>query len=207
MKKLHISFNMVNLEEALSIADKVEKYGDAFEIGSLLIAQYGLDAVKKFRAKFPEKTLFCKSNIVEYEKETVALACQAGSDWITVLAGASRNTIHNACLSAHDKGKKVILDLIDTDASSCGQIALEAKSLGAQALLFRTITDTPLLFLDNWDMVSGNTKLPIFISAPVTLQTVHEFTKINAAGIVVGSAITHAENPAEAAKKFAEILS
>jgi 3-hexulose-6-phosphate synthase len=202
--KLQISFNLLDLKEALAIAKKVHEYCDAFEIGSLMITQYGMDAVVKFRKNFPEKTLICDTKIIEYEKEMVQLAAKAGSDWINVLASNNNNVIHNACNAAHNLGKKIILDLVS--ASSFGQMAVEAKSLGADAILFHTLPDENQTFLDRWDMVKGNTDLPVFISTCINRNNVHEIIKAEPAGIVIGYAITRAKNPAEEAQYFYNLI-
>ena len=74
------------------------------------------------------------AKIIDRSKDAVTLFAQAGADWITVMAGAGPTTIHTACTVAHEQGKKIMLDL--ADASSLGQSALEAKSFGADALVF-----------------------------------------------------------------------
>jgi len=206
--KLRISFNLSDLDTTLKIASEVKEHCDEFEIGSPLIARYGTKSVEKFRKKFPEKILVSKTNIIGHEKEIVRFFSEAGSDWITVLAGAAPNIIHSACNAAHSVGKKVLLDMVDS--SSMGQTALEAKTLGADALLFRkTIDETDEhIFLDLWDMVQGNATLPIYITTRVTRENIENVIKTNPAGIIVGRAITQAEDPkAEAAHFYGLIKS
>lgn len=204
--KLQISFNLMDLDKAVSIAKDVKEYCDAFEVGSLLISQYGMDAVREFRKHFPDKLIVCDNKVVEHEKEMIEVAAQAGSNWVTVLAGADNNVIHNACNAAHNLGKKVMLNLIDS--SSFGQTALEAQTLGADALLLHRITDenSQNVFLDRWDMVKGNTKLPIFISTHITRENINEIISINPDGIVIGYAITRSDNPKETAEYFYKLI-
>lgn len=202
--KLHISFNLIDLEKSCSIAQDVNEFCDAFEIGPVLFAHYGIHAIRKFRSTFPEKIIICDTNIVEFEKEIVALMTKSGCDWITVLAGASTNVIHNSCMSAHNAGKRVMIDLIDLP--SAGQISVDAKSLGADALIVHNTETNPYAFLDRWDMVKGNTTLPVFISTHITRESIQEMVNLDPAGIVIGDAITQAEKPREEAKYFYEII-
>jgi 3-hexulose-6-phosphate synthase len=189
----------------ISLAKNVEDFCDAFEIGPVLLMQYGINAIKEFRTAFPQKTIICDSNITEFEKEMVALASQAGADWVTALAGAGTNTIHNTCSSAHSAGKKVMIDFID--AASAGQIAADAKSFGADALVVHNHPDAnPYALLDRWDMVKGNTTLPVFISTNVTRANLNDLIKLDPAGIIVGHAVTLAENPREEAEYFYNII-
>lgn len=205
--KLQIAFDLNDLEKALSIASVVAEQADVLEIGSLLLYKYGEQAVIKFREQFPNATILADTKIVDRGKEAVELFAQAGADWVTVMAGTSRSVIHSVSTTAHELGKKVMLDLID--ASSLGQSALEAKSLGIDAILFHKPADddAQLTFLDRWDMVKGNTHLPVFVSAPVTRENIHEVLTISPAGIVIGKSIIHAENPAEEAAYFKSVMS
>ncbi|MBA3751611.1 orotidine 5'-phosphate decarboxylase [Candidatus Dependentiae bacterium] len=204
--KIQISFDITDLDRALEVARLVEPQADIFEIGSLLIYKYGEHAVKRFREEFPQKTLLADAKIVDRSKDAVALFAQAGADWITVMAGISRGIIHTACTTAHSMGKKVMLDL--SDSSSLGQSALEAKSLGVDALFFYkpTTPDDQVPFLDRWEMVKGNTQLPIFIGGTITRKNVSETLSLGAAGIVIGSSIIEAENIQEEMESFATTI-
>lgn len=195
--KLQVAFDIVDLEKALSIASQIQDHVDTFEIGSLLIYKHGVDAVKSFRAAFPNKTILVDAKIADRSKEAVAVFIQAGADWITVLAGAGRHVIKHACTTAHELGKRVMLDLLD--ASSLGQAALEAKSLGADAVLFHRPSDedAQFTFIDRWEMVRGNTTLPIFVSAAASRETIHELVHLSPAGIILSKEISGAENPSE----------
>jgi 3-hexulose-6-phosphate synthase len=125
---------------------------------------------------------------------------------ITVLAGTRHTVIHSACNSAHERGKKVMLDLID--ASSLGQSALEAKSFGVDALLLTMPTQdsSQLTFLETWDMVKGNTPLPIYISGNISRDMLPMLIDLNPAAIVIGKEITSATNPAAEAEKFYKLI-
>ncbi|MFA6066109.1 MAG: orotidine 5'-phosphate decarboxylase / HUMPS family protein [Candidatus Babeliaceae bacterium] len=204
--KLQIAFDLLELDKALLIAHEIEDYTDILEVGSLLIYKYGDTAVKQFRQSFPNKIILADAKIADRGKEVVTIFAQAGADWVTVMAGTGRNVIHTACATAHDLGKKVMLDLLDT--SSLGQSALEAKSLGVDALLFHKPSDddAQLTFLDRWDMVRENTQLPIFISAPITRENIHELIAINPTGIIISKAITNADNPQEEARYFHKLI-
>jgi 3-hexulose-6-phosphate synthase len=204
--KLQIAFDFTDLDKALAIATEVEKYADIIEVGSLLIYKHGEHAVKTFKEKFPQKLILADAKITDKTRESVTLFAHAGADWITVLAGAGKHVIHTACTTAHQLGKKIMLDLGDT--SSLGQTALEAKSFGVDALLLHKPLEEEenMLFSDKWDMVKGNTTVPVFISAAITPDNIIDIKSISPAGIVIGKAITHAEKPKTTAEYFWETL-
>ena len=203
--KLQIAFDTSDLDKALAVAATIEQYVDIFEIGTLLIYKHGDSAVKKFRDAFPGKMLLADTKIIDRSKDAVTIFAQAGADWITVMAGASSPNIHTACTIAHSFGKKIMLDL--SDASSIGQSALEAKSLGADAVVFHkaSVDEQSLVFLERWDMVKGNTTLPIFVSAHITRDTIADVLNLGADGIILGSSVLQAADPEKEIAYFAQL--
>ena len=204
--KLQIAFNSTDLEKDLEVAKEVYKFADFIEVGPLLLYKYGVEAIKRFRGALPDSCIIADTKIVEYGKDSAKLNLEAGADWITVLAGANKNIIHSACTAAHEIGKKVMLDLID--ARSKGQSALEAKSYGADAIIFHQPYDDhdQVALMDEWDMVKGNSSLPIYISAKINRETLASISSLSPEGIAIGRAITDAENPAAEAEHFKNIL-
>ncbi len=203
--KLQISFDMPDLEQAVTIAQQVHEQADILDIGSLLLFANGIGAVNRFKELFPEKIISADSKIIDRGRESALLFAQAHTDWIAVMAGTTKNVIHAACSAAHENGTKVFLDLID--AREYGQSALEAQNLGVDALLVHLPYDAeePLVFMDKWEMIRDNTELPIFISNRIQRDNVQEIVKIKPDGIVAGRVITEAENPQEEAQFFYEL--
>lgn len=204
--KLQISFDIVDLEKALTIAHQIAPYIDIFEVGTLLIYQHGIHAIKKFKESLPNKVILADAKIADRGKETVSLFAHAGADWITVMAGTSKNVVHSACIAAQSFGVKIMLDLLD--ASSAAQSALDAKTLGAHALLFHQPSDDKesLTFLDKWDMIKGNTTLPVFVSAKIKRDIIHDIMDIKPDGIIIGKSIIESENPVQEVQFFRELI-
>lgn len=205
--KLQISFDMPDLEKAIAVASLVSPYADILEVGTLLIYHHGIKAVERFKQAFPKKIIFADCKIADRGREAVTLFSQAGADWVTIMAGTGKDVMHAGCLTADKYNVKVMLDLID--ATSIGQSALEAKNLGASALLFHQPYDEQesLTFLDKWDMVKENTNLPIFVSAKIRRETIEEVLTIKPDGLIIGKAIVEAENPAAEAQYFYDLCS
>lgn len=200
--KFQISFDLIDLDKALNIATQVAPYATSLEVGSLLLYKHGIKAVESFRQAFPDQTIFVDSKIVDRSKDVVTLLAKAGADWVSVMGGTSKNVIHTAAITAHNLNIKIMLDLLD--ASSLGQAALEAKGLEIDALLVHKPYEesNTLVFLDQWDMLRGNTSLPIFVSGRITRDVLDKILAIKPDGIIVGKTITDAENPASEAEYF-----
>lgn len=200
--KLQIAFDTADLDKAVAVAHQIVNYCDIIEIGTMLIYKHGTEALITFKQTFPEKTILVDSKIVDRGAQSSVLFFEQDADWITVMAGTSKNVIHAACTKAHAAGKKVMLDLLDSN--SPGQTALEAKSFGVNALLFHQPYDDEhsLLFLDNWAIIKGNSRVPIFVSAKITKDNIDKILEIKPDGIVIGKAITEAEDPQQEAQFF-----
>lgn len=202
--KLQVSFDMTDLEKALEIAEKIEPYADIFEIGTLLLYRYGIEAVEAFRQSFEKKSLLVDTKIVDRGKESVMLFTQYSIDWITIMAGTQKDTIHAACAVAHSSKTQIMLDLLDSNAA--GQSAMEAKQMGVHALLVHRPYDEKesLGFMEKWEMIRGNTDLPIFIAGKINRANLNDTLALHPDGIIVGSAIIKADDPAAEALYFYE---
>lgn len=202
--KLQISFDMSDLDKALEIALGVAPYATLLEVGSLLLYKYGIAAVEKFKEACPNNQIVADAKIIDRAKESVSLIAQAGADWITVMAGTKKEVIHAASTAAHDFNKKVMIDLLD--AASPGQSALEAQSFGGDALVFYDDYDVNQIhvFKDKWDMVRGNSSLPIFVTGRVNRETIDTVINLQPDGIIISRPITEADNPVEEAQFFSE---
>lgn len=204
--KLQVSFDLIDLDKAITIGTEIAQYVDIIEVGTILIYHHGTVAIERFKEAFPDKMILADTKIVDRGKEVAELFADAGADWITVMAGTSSDVIHATTTAAHNANVKVMLDLID--AESIGQSALEAKNLGADALLFhQPYSETEsLVFLDKWDMIKGNSSLPIFVSAKISRENVDQIVALRPDGIIVGLSITDAQDSAQEAQYFAELV-
>lgn len=204
--KLIISFDITDLQSALTIAKQVAPFCDVIEIGTILFYKYGAEALQEFKKELPATPLLADSKIIDRGRSVAEVLAQAGAEWMTVMAGTSNSVIHAVCTAAHAKNSKVILDLLD--APSIGQSAMEAQNLGVDALLFHPPHDESngRIFLDQWDMVSGNTKLPLFVSAKINRENIHEVMKIKPAALIIGTSIVTAANPAKEAEYFYNLI-
>lgn len=194
--KFQLALDTIDLNQALTLATLLYEQLDIIEVGPLLMYAHGMQAVSAVRAAVPHISLLADMKIVDRGKDISQLAFQAGADWVTVLAGTGKSVIHVAATTAHNLGKRVMLDLID--ANSPGQSALEALALGVDALLFHKPADDDdgnLSFLDNWDMVRTNTRLPIFIAAPISPENATTILSLKPDGIVIDTATVMGDNP------------
>lgn len=200
--KIQIAFDLLDINKSLEIARSIQKYVDRIEIGSSLLYKYGAASIEQFKNLLPDVELLVETQIIDRGKDLANICFDAGADWVTVMAGTHKQVIHAVCAAASNRNKRVMLDLLDTNL--LGQSAMEAKNLGIDALLFHKSYDDkqPLVFADKWDMVKGNTNLPIFIASDFTKDSIEKITQLKPHGIVLGGVITNAEDPLYNAEFF-----
>ena len=202
--KLQISFELTNIDEAIAIAKDVADFGDVIEVGSLLLLSQGVEAVEAFRAAFPDKILLADAKLCDRATDMINLCVDAGANIVTVLAGTDNRTILRASDTAHKRGAKISLDLVD--AYSMGQSARDAKSLGADMVLFHRSHDGDDVtkLTEEWQVTRGNTDVPIFISGNITREKIDQVRTLAPDGVIVGAAIVEADDPAGEAAFFKE---
>lgn len=203
--KLQISFDNHSLQESLDIAKQVAPHADIIEIGTIPLYRHGKQIVEEFKKVCGNTPLLVDTKISDRGSKVVPIFSEVGAQWLTVMAGTSNTVIHATGTKAHQMNMRVMMDLLD--APSHGQSAMEAKNLGVDALLLHeSYEDTdPLIFLDKWDLVKGNTSLPIFISAKINRDNVMQIIELKPDGLVIGESIVDADDPAQEAAYFAKL--
>lgn len=204
--KLHFNYNLTDLNKALEIAEHTAEYADMLGVGSLLLLKEGVKAVRTFKAAFPNKDIFVQARISEKAEEAVGMLAQAGASYISVLAGSLQKTIKRAVDTAKAFDVKIALDLLD--AQSIGQAAMDAKALGVHVLILHRFGGAHQIdeVDSEWRNVRDNTQLPIFITGKIDESNFQQVADLKPQGIMIGTAITDADNPTKAAHYFRSLI-
>jgi len=200
--KLQISYDFTNLSQAIEIAKKTAEFSDIIEIGTPLLISEGVKAISEFKQNFPTKPILADVKLVDRVSEIIPLIAKAGATHITMLYGTSNKVIQKAASTAHANGLKIVLDLINPE--TMGQAAHDAEILKVDYVLFHYPHDFEQVFshLDQWEIVRGNTDLPVFVSGRIKKEHISEIMKLKPQGIVVGEGITRANDPIKEAEFF-----
>jgi 3-hexulose-6-phosphate synthase len=205
--KFQISYNTTDLAQALDLAKKTAEYADILGIGSLLLLKEGVNAIKVFKQTFPNKELFAEAKIIEKADDAVTILSQAGANYVSILAGSFHVTIKKAVVAAKAFDTKIIFDLFDAQAS--GQSAADARALGVHAImLHRTPAVDEMVEAENeWRNVRDNTTLPLFVTGKIDLSNINHLLALKPQTVMIGSAISKANDPAKTAAQFRELIS
>ena len=202
--KLHFTYNLPDTAQALKLAEQTAECADVLGVGSLLLFKDGVKAIQAFKTAFPNKEIFAEANLVEKTDLAVALMAQAGASYISVLAGTFNQSIKKAVEAANRLDVKIALNLLDSP--SIGQTAMDAKTLGVHLLIMHQAPSPEERehMQEEWRNVRDNTKLPIFITGKIDQTNLTEIIDLKPQGIMIGAAVTKAENPSRAAHMLRE---
>lgn len=184
--KVIVSLEGTNLPQALHSVDALHHFCDAICIGPALLYCHGISALKPFITHFSDKELIVDAKLFTNGPDIVHMLAQEGAQWITVLAGADRAQLYSIAAQAAHERIKLLIDL--SDATSPGQIAMEAPGLNAAAVLWHAhahCLNNPNEIDSPWDFVHANSQTPIFVHSHVEQKRLHEVITLGPNGIII----------------------
>ncbi len=204
--KLQIAFDFIDLDHSLRLAAGTAPYADWLEVGTSLIKSAGIKAVRQFKERFPKNQIVADMKILDAGERESRLACENGADIVVVEACASTGTVRDAVRVAHDLGRKIMYDLLGThdvlDAAKRG------KELDVDYLCFHKSTDESGIarFFGEFKKVAKAAGLPLVVAGRIHEQNIAQVMSVGPETLIIGSAITQARNPDDAARRFADII-
>ena len=78
--KLQLALDVLSLEDALALTRAAEEWVERVELGTPFLLEYGMEAVRRFRAAFPYKELLADTKIMDAGRLEAESAFQAGAD-------------------------------------------------------------------------------------------------------------------------------
>lgn len=205
--QLQVAFDSGTLGDALRLVHEVLPYADSIEVGTPLLLREGITSVHKVREAMGDtpKPLFADTKIFD-EGRTIAQLCfEAGADAISVVDGASTTTLWEVWQVAQQARRQVWVDLIYHSNP-----VLRARSLLPYVngfVIHRPVHGFPPPLMEGLLMLDR----PIRLAGGVTLDFVRRERArqksdiVSHEGIIVGRAITGAEDPEAAARAFASL--
>lgn len=200
MAKLQLALDFTELGSAIAIAMQASKYVDFLEAGTPLIKSEGMASVRALKQAFPDKAIVADLKTMDTGYLETELAAQAGADIVSVLAVADDKTIQGTIDAARKHNVKVMVDCINADENRVASL----DSFDIDYLLIHVGIDqqkdkSPFDFLKQI-----KTRHKIAIAGGLNAQTVGQAS--GAEVLIVGGAITRAENPADAAAEIREAI-
>jgi len=204
--KIQLALDRLTIQDAITLTKLVETEIDWIEVGTSLIKEFGMQSVKELKKAFPHKTILADTKTMDNAKYELEMSFQAGADIVTVMGTAPLVTI-NTCLEiAKQNNKKIMIDLLNTSAEQ-----VQALLPFTEAIFCEHISkdEQELAGRSNAQAKSNLKKhadVAVAAAGGITLESIPKLAGENVDIAIIGSAITKADNPQEAAAKIKMII-
>lgn len=206
--KLQLAIDLEDIQGAINLIRKTKDSIDIFEYGTPLVINFGLEGLQKIRTEFPDITLLADLKIMDVASYEVTQAFKYGADITTILGVAEDQSIKDAIKTAHEAGKEILVDMIGVQ--DIENRAREVDEFGADYVGTHTGYDLQALGqnpFEAFNLIKNNvSKTKTAIAGGIKLSASEEIKKANPDLLIVGGAISTADDPAEAAAEFKKIL-
>jgi 3-hexulose-6-phosphate synthase len=201
--QIQLALDDVSLDEALSLCDRIKDYIDIVEVGSPMIIEEGMRAVRALRKLLPDHQILADTKIMDAGAYEAGQTFDASADYCTVLGVTDDITIKACVERAKEEGRGAFVDLICVP--DVAERTRQIEGLGVTQIAVHTGVDrqaqgvTPYSeFLQVKAVASEGTV--ISVAGGINEQTASAYLDAGADIIVVGSGITHADDPVAAAR-------
>lgn len=206
--ELQLALDLVNIPEAIELVKEVEEHIDIVEIGTPVVINEGLRAVKEVKAAFPNLKVLADLKIMDAAGYEVMKASEAGADIVTILGAAEDMSIKGAVEEARKQGKKILVDMIAV--KDLAGRAKELDALGVDYICVHTGYDLQAVgknsFEDLQTIKSVVTNAKTAIAGGIKLETLPEVIKVKPDLVIVGGGITGQEDKKAVAAKMQDML-
>ncbi|HUC91160.1 MAG TPA: 3-hexulose-6-phosphate synthase [Paenibacillus sp.] len=206
--KLQLALDLVDIPEAKEVVKQVQDYIDIVEIGTPVVINEGLRAVKEIKEAFPSLQVLADLKIMDAGAYEVMKASEAGADIITVLGAADDSTIKGAVEEAKKHGKQILVDMINV--KDLEQRAREVDALGVDYICVHTGYDlqaageSPFGQLNTIKRVVKNAKTAV--AGGIKLATLPQVIEANPDLIIVGGGITGQDDKRAMAAEMKQLI-
>jgi len=199
--RLQVALDFVELPRALAVADAAVAGGaDYVEAGTPLIKSEGLDAVRRLREKFPDRTLIADMKVMDAGRIETESAARAGANVVTVCGTAALATIRECVEAGRHYGCDVAVDLLQVQDPVA--LAERLADLGAAWGDVHCPIDAQMQGQDPFALlkeVRAATGLTLAVAGGINSETAALAADAGADVIIVGGAIIKAADPKLAA--------
>ncbi|ALC82986.1 MULTISPECIES: 3-hexulose-6-phosphate synthase [Bacillus] len=205
--KIQLALDRLTISDAIRLTEQVRDYVDWIEVGTSLIKEFGVASIKAMKEAFPEKVIVADCKTIDNAKYEFEMCYEAGADIATVMGVSPAATLQTCEATAKKYEKQMMIDLLNVseerkkslliyqNAIFCDHVSkdeqeiqgLKNESNGSQSTLKSSGV--------RWTVAGG-----------ITFDPIERLKKLNPTAVIIGSAITKADQPSAAAARFRELI-
>ncbi|NQX68032.1 3-hexulose-6-phosphate synthase [Paenibacillus alba] len=206
--ELQLALDLVDIPQAKQLVKEVEPFIDIIEIGTPVVINEGLRAVKELKEAFPSLRVLADLKIMDAAGYEVMKASEAGADIVTVLGASEDMTIRGAVEEARKQGKQILVDMISV--KNLEQRAVEVDAFGVDYICVHTGYDLQAVGKNSFEDLLTIKRVvkhaKTAIAGGIKLSTLPEVIKANPDLVIVGGGITGQEDRAAAAAEMQKMI-
>ncbi|WP_394186809.1 3-hexulose-6-phosphate synthase [Metabacillus halosaccharovorans] len=206
--KLQLALDLVNIEEAKQVVSEVQEFIDIVEIGTPVVINEGLRAVKEVKEAFPNLTVLADLKVMDAGGYEVMKASEAGAGIVTILGATDDATIKGAVEEAKNHGTKILVDMINV--KDIEQRAKEIDGLGVDYICVHTGYDLQAEGENSFEQlrtikrVVSNAKTAV--AGGIKLETLPEVIAAGPDLVIVGGGITGKDDKKAVASEMQKLV-
>jgi 3-hexulose-6-phosphate synthase len=205
--RLQVAIDTLTVDEAIALAAQLRDTVDLIEAGTPFIKRYGIGVVMRLR-EASGLPVVADLKIVDGGPFEAQLAVDAGAALVTVLGTAADATVRGVVEVAHAGGLDVACDLLGVH--DLPQRIRQLERLGVDYLGVHAGTDARLAgrtdLLSEIGLVTATSDMKLVVAGGLNANSIPGVLGYHPAIIVVGSAITAADDPIAAARQIRAVI-
>lgn len=205
--KLQVALDRISLEQAEILTTQLAPYADIIELGTSLVKDYGNLAISTIKARCQNAVLLVDSKTIDEGAYEFHQGFKYGADLITVMGAASLSTLETCYAISEETQHTMVIDLLEVPTDKIAKISHFDHAIYAlhhsvdRADPFDALA-TVSAFTKQFPMIKR-----LAIAGGIDLKTAKALQQQGIIEqVIVGSAITKAQDPIHACKKFKEAM-
>ncbi|GLI10508.1 3-hexulose-6-phosphate synthase [Paenibacillus tyrfis] len=206
--ELQLALDLVDIPGAKQVVAEVAEHIDIVEIGTPVVINEGLRAVKEIKEAFPALRVLADLKIMDAGGYEVMKASEAGADIITVLGVSDDSTIRGAVEEARKQNKKIMVDMINV--KDIEGRAKEIDELGVDYICVHSGYDHQAAGKNSFEELMAIKRVvkhaKTAIAGGIKLNTLPEVIKASPDLVIVGGGITGQEDKKATAAEMKRLV-
>jgi len=206
---LQVALDFVDLDRAMQVAREAVKGGvDWLEAGTPLIKSEGMNAVRALKKAFPEKWIVADMKIMDVGGAEVEMAAKSGANVVIILGLSDDSTISEAVAAGKKYSAQIMVDMINVE--NIVDRAVQLERLGVDIICVHVGIDQQMRGIKPLDVTKQVAEIittpKVAIAGGLNSETAPKAIEVGADIIIIGHAITAAQNAAEATQLIKEAM-